>query len=1076
MYWFFPKKIIDFFIIYAFNTSIRWLWLLFCLVHFSLSAQYNTANFDHISVEDGLSQSEVYTILKDKQGFMWFGTVDGLNKYNGYTFIHYKHDPYDSTSLSNNQIHHLHEDKVGNLWVGTLDGLNRLDKTTNTFVRFPQLSADTASADIFPIFSIYEDQWQSIWLGTVEGLKRMVFDKEKNEYQIYTYKPDSTDASSISNHRVFTIFEDKEGKVWLGTAKGLNQVVIQNPDKHPSQQKLSFVHAGNSSSSLFRLSDYVVTAITEDHFGNLWVGTTRGLNRIDKNTSEVQHFYRDPDKPMGLSDNVIKTLLVDQKGDLWIGTQSNGICKIIMQDKHTVASIIHIKDDFFATKGLKSNMIFSLYESKDAFEDVVWIGTRGAGVHKYSRAKNKFVFWNRFTSQEKSFATNSTFAIYTDKEDNLWIGTQKGLVRINRKTNQYKKYTYDPKNTTSISDDMVERIYEDKQGTLWVGTHFGLNKFDRQKETFTRIYFNNHQRKYMENEIMYLYEDSQNNFWIGTGFDLKKYDRATGETKSYWEDTGLKGYFITSILEDKQQNLWIGSLSGLSKFDRQSETFTQYLHQENNPYSISSNMVWSVLEDKQGNLWFSTDQGINKLEVTKGNERFIHYSEKSGLSNNYVYGALLDDKGRIWMSTNLGISRFDPVSKQFKNYDVTDGLPNNEFNSGAYHRSEKGEMFFGGNSGVVSFDPDSISDNQHVPKIQLTSFKIFEKPINLDSLLAAQGEIRLNYKENFFSFDFVALDYTNPRKNQYAFKLDNFQDEWMYAGNRRYASFTNLSPGEYTFRVKGSNSDGIWSDQQEAVVKLIITPPFWRTYWFYLATFAVLAIAIKLSYDYRVKQKVHHLMEIEKAKLTENERVRKLAAQDLHDEFGNRLTRISLITELIKARLNGHGAEVDHLLTKIRDNSNQLYQGTKDFIWSINPENDSLYEVAIRLKDFGDDLFEKTDVCFEVMGISEELRPVMLPMGDSRHLILLFKEGMSNILKHAKARKVRLQFGINHTQMSVSLSDDGLGFEKEKEKGGNGLMNMQSRSKKLQGHLLIESVPGAGTCIKFVLQIPQPVH
>lgn len=1060
----------------SFKVSKIWLWLFFCFTFFSTYAQYNTANFDHISVEDGLSQSEVYTILKDKQGFMWFGTVDGLNKYNGYTFIHYKHDPYDSTSLSNNQIHHLYEDKACNLWVATLDGLNKFDKNTNTFIRFPQLSADDKDTGIFPVFSIYEDQWQSIWLGTVEGLKRMVFDKEKNNYQIYSYKTDSTNAHSISSNRVFTIFEDQEGKVWLGTAKGINQVNILNPEKNPHLQKISFTHAGNSSLPMFKLSDNVVTAITEDRFANLWVGTTRGLNKIDKSSSEIVHFYHDPANPIGLSDNVIKSLMVDQKGELWIGTQSNGICKITMQDKHTVASVIHIKDDFFATKGLKSNMIFSLYESKDAFEDVVWIGTRGAGVHKYSRAKNKFVLWNRFTSQEKSFATNSTFAIHTDSQNNLWIGTQKGLVRINRKTNQYKKYTYDPKNSTSLSDDMVERIYEDKQGTLWIGTHFGLNKFEPEKETFTRIHFNDHQKKYLENEIMYLYEDSQENFWIGTGFDLKKYNRATGKVVSYWEDNGLEGYFITSILEDKHNNLWVGSLSGLNKFDRDTQTFKHYLHQENNAYSISSNMVWSILEDKQGSLWFCTDQGINKLEVKNGEERFIYFSEKSGLSNNYVYGALLDNKGRIWMSTNLGISRFDPVSKIFKNYDVTDGLPNNEFNSGAYHKSEKGELFFGGNSGVVSFDPDSIADNQHVPRIQLTSFKVFEKSINLDSLLAIQGEIRLDYKENFFSFDFVALDYTNPRKNQYAFKLDNFQDEWMYAGNRRYASFTNLSPGEYTFRVKGSNSDGIWNDRQEAVVKLIINPPFWRTYWFYIATFVVMAASLKLLYDYRVKNKVHHLMEIEKAKLAENERVRKLAAQDLHDEFGNRLTRISLITELIKARLNGHGAEVEHLLTKIRDNSNQLYQGTKDFIWSINPENDSLYEVAIRLKDFGDDLFDKTPACFEVMGIVEELRPVMLPMGDSRHLILLFKEGMSNILKHANARKVRLQFGVSHNNISVSLSDDGRGFEKEKEKGGNGIMNMQSRAKKLQGHLQIESHEGAGTSITFVLLIVQPVH
>jgi ligand-binding sensor domain-containing protein/signal transduction histidine kinase len=1059
----------------GYKIRVFCLCLCFSVTQSLLLAQYNTANFEHISVEDGLSQSEVYSILQDREGFMWFGTVDGLNKYNGYNFIQYKHDPYDSTSLSSNHIHSLYEDNSGSLWVGTLNGLNRLEKNTNTFVRFPQLSAEKTSNDIFPIFSMYEDQWNTIWLGTLEGLKRLVFYDDKTNYRIYSYEADTSNKNSISSNRVFTIFEDKEGKVWLGTSKGLNQLIIENPEKNPHLQKPTFVHAGNSTQTLFHLSDHVVTSITEDHFANLWVGTTRGLNKIDKNSGVVTSFFREPDKPISLSDNVIKCLLVDQKGELWIGTQFNGVSKITMQDKHSIASIVHIKDDYYADRGLKSNMIFSLYESKDAHEDVVWIGTRGAGVHKYSRAKNKFVLWNRLTREEKTFATNSTFAIHTDAEDLLWIGTQKGLVRINRKTNAYKRYTHDPQNPASISDDMVERIFQDKHGTLWIGTHYGLNRFDKKKDAFTRIYFNDHKRKYLENEILALYEDSQDNFWIGTGFDLKKYDRVSGKVESYWNESGLDGYFITSLLEDKHKHLWIGTLSGLYRYNPQNKVFTPYLHQENNPLSISSNMVWSMLEDARGNLWIFTDQGINKLESHKGQEKFIHYSEKSGLSNNYVYGALMDNQGRIWMSTNLGISRFDPASKTFKNYDVTDGLPNNEFNSGAYHKSAKGELFFGGNNGVVSFDPESIRDNLHVPKIQITSFKVFEKPVNLDSLLANNGDIRLNYKENFFSFDFVALDYTNPRKNQYAFKLDNFQDEWIYVGNRRHASFTNLSPGKYTFRIKGSNSDGIWNNQQEAVVHLVISPPFWRTYWFYVAAFVIMAVSVKMVYDIRVKRKVQHLMEIEKAKLAENERVRKLAAQDLHDEFGNRLTRISLITELIKARLNGHGAEVEHLLTKIRDNSNQLYQGTKDFIWSINPDNDSLYEVAIRLKDFGDDLFDKTSTCFEVTGITEELRPVMLPMGDSRHLILLFKEGMSNILKHAKASKVRLHFQVSQGQMSVCMSDNGKGFEKEKEKGGNGLMNMHSRAKKLNGKLHIESENPSGTSIHFVLTLAQPV-
>lgn len=1045
--------------------------------HF-LQAQDNTANFDHISVEDGLSQSEVFTILKDSQGFMWFGTVDGLNKYNGYNFIHYKHDPFDTTTLSHNHINTLYEDKSGELWVGTFDGLNKLDKNTHTFIRLNHiLRKNIKETSPISVTSIYEDRYKTLWVGTSQGLKRLIPSGKKNEYTTYSYSNDSTQINSLSHNWINTIFEDKTGNIWIGTAKGLNLLTINEPEKKPAQQKITFSHAYNSDNPIFDISYPSVTGIAEDHYGNVWVATSRGLNRIDVKEGMVEYYYHEPDNHMSLSDNVIEALLVDQKGHIWVGTQANGICKLILEDKETVAEILHYKDDFFANKGLKSDMIYSLYESSDANEDVVWIGTRGAGVHTYSRSKNKFVLWNRITGQDRSSASNSTFAIFTDKTDHLWIGTQNGVYRINRQTNQVSRYTYNPNNVRSISDDLIQQIYADKQGTIWVGTHFGLNKFDPANESFTRIYFDDHGKKYLENKIVTMYEDHEGNFWVGTGLDLKKYDRKTGKTSSYnhnFNDSrNYRSMFITCINEDKNHNLWIGTLFGLYKFDSKQGTFTQYLHQKGDPHSLNSNMVWSILMDEKGVLWMSTDQGINKMIVENGKEKFVHYNEKNGLSNNFVYGMVTDAKGRLWMSTNLGLSRFNPETETFKNFDITDGLPNNEFNSGAYHKSEKGELFFGGNSGVVSFDPESIQDNLHSPKVQITSFKKFEKPINLDSLLAGNSTIKLNYKENFFSFDFVALDYTNPRKNQYAFKLDGLHDEWLYIGNRRFASFTNLSPGTYTFRVKGSNSDGIWNEKEEATVKIEILPPFWRTYWFYIISVAILVVAFKLFYDYRVKRKVYRLMEMEKVKLAENERVRKLAAEDLHDEFGNRLTRISLLTELIKARLNGHGAEVGDLLTKISDNSNQLYQGTKDFIWSINPDNDSLYEVAVRLKDFGDDLFDKTSTTFNASGINHSLKPIMLPMGDSRHLILLFKEAMSNILKHAKSTQVQLSFEVTEEQVSIILTDNGVGFEKEREKAGNGLMNMHSRAKKLSGSLRICSGKEAGTQIIFSMLIPQ---
>jgi signal transduction histidine kinase len=293
----------------------------------------------------------------------------------------------------------------------------------------------------------------------------------------------------------------------------------------------------------------------------------------------------------------------------------------------------------------------------------------------------------------------------------------------------------------------------------------------------------------------------------------------------------------------------------------------------------------------------------------------------------------------------------------------------------------------------------------------------------------------------------------------------------VHSGNRHYANFTNVPPGAYVFRVKGSNSDGVWNEAQATTIRIIIAPPFWRTWWFYLAVAVLLVVVATLLHEYRVKANVTRLMELERVKLAENERVRKLAAEDLHDEFGNRLTRISLLTDLIKARLNGHGAEVEELLTKIRENSSQLYQGTKDFIWSINPQNDSVFEVAVRLKDFGDDIFDKTSVVFRTGGITDQLRNAMLPMGQSRHLILLFKEAMSNALKYSEASHVSICYELQDGHLKIELLDDGKGFGPDREGAGNGLLNMKSRARKLNGTLRIQSAVGCGTVISLTLPV-----
>jgi ligand-binding sensor domain-containing protein len=404
-------------------------------------AQYNTASFDHLSVEDGLSQSEVRSIYQDRKGFIWFGTVDGLNKYDGYSFQHFKHDPFDTTSLSNNEVTSLCEDRNGNLWVGTVSGLSRLDQATGRFTRYnqlvpPGLKGTGKDANSLFVNDILEDRAGSLWVATWGGLKRLLPVPGKDgqtHFDVRHYQYDSTDTHTLTHNGALSLHLDAAGTVWVGARNGLNRVHIPNPAAPPARQQVRFVNARNDKSPIYHSAQSVIRKIAGDRFGTLWLGTNQGLTRVHPVRQTVQEISCQHHKPDPGTDDVTMDLLMDKQNDLWIATQTNGVCKFSIEDESSVARMVHYKEEPLSGKGLKSNLIYSLYESNDPNEDIVWIGTRGAGVHKYSRAKNTFTLWSRLTNLDKSSALNATFTIYTDRYDLLWIGTVKGLVSINRR-------------------------------------------------------------------------------------------------------------------------------------------------------------------------------------------------------------------------------------------------------------------------------------------------------------------------------------------------------------------------------------------------------------------------------------------------------------------------------------------------------------------------------------------------------------------------------------------------------------------------------------------------------------------
>jgi ligand-binding sensor domain-containing protein/signal transduction histidine kinase len=1010
-------------------------------------AQLNSAFLDQLSVENGLSQSEVSCVLKDRRGYVWLGTQNGLNRFDGYRFVHYKHDPFNARTLSNDHILSLWESTDGRLWVGTVHGLNAYDPTTDRFTRYEIPLDPKRKLKSLVVHTITDDSDGTLWLGTSRGARRFFIGGTAG---VPTLVPADSGRFRLDGQVIWTLHRDRKNRIWAGTQQGLFR--LDADGRTPL-------------GPLVRLMGQSVSSVTDDADGRLWLAADSGLFRFD-----VAHNVLASAEAAGLPREGISALLADRHRVLWVGTGDQGICRYQIQPDGTLRPLDCIRENVFNKQGLKSSFVTCLHEGPAPGEDVVWIGTKDAGVHRFSRSKNSFRHWESITATGKSAAANLIFSLCTDRRGQLWAGTYQGLFRIDRATGRFRQYRHDPARRGSLGSDRVQALLEDRRGRLWVGTDAGLFRFDPATDSFEPVPLGEGDEPY----VLRLYEDRTGNLWVGAGYGLYKIE-PDGRQRVFpynpKDPATLQAYIVSSIQEDADNHLWVGTAIGLNKIDRATGKISRFVNDPKNPASLIGNEVYDLVLDAKKRLWVCSNKGLSRVGNAGGKETFVHVGPRDGLPNDVVYGALPDARGRLWVSTNFGLSCFDPDRHTFRNYDAADGLSSNEFNMGAFHRSRNGEFFFGGIGTLVSFDPLRMTENRHVPNVVLSSFEKFEKTINVDSLLDRRGRLVLGPGDNFFSFVFTALDFTNPTKNQYAYQLEGFDEDWIHSGTRRYASFTNLPPGDYTLKVKASNSDGVWNEETVLRVPLTITPPFWRTWWFLAVVVLTLGLAARVFYNYRVRTRVAHLLELEKVKLAENERVRRLAAQDLHDEFGNTITRISMLTELIKSRLNGHGQDVVPLLTKISDNSNRMYQGTKDFIWAINPEHDNFYEIAIRLKDFGDDVFDKTGIRFEVDGLTEDLKRAVLPMGASRHLVFLFKEAMSNTLKHAHPTRTLLRFSFDGERIRVDWEDDGAGFETTGTSRGNGLQNMESRARKIGGTVRVHSRTGGGTQVTFGMEI-----
>ncbi len=822
-------------------------------------AQNSNFKFEHITITEGLSQNSVTSILQDRKGFMWFGTMHGLNRYDGINNKIYTQKVFDQESLSDSWITSLLEDSRGSLWVGTYDGgLNKYDRDKDRFINYLPEPDNPNSLSHNRVLSICEDKFGSIWIGTEGGeLNKLIYSDSSAIFTSFRHEPDNP--NSISNSVILSLFGDKKGNIWIGTGGGGLTKAEPDPQKNSAYIFTTFKNDKNNRESL---SNNRINSILEDRYGFLWIGTDEGLNRLDAATGKFNHF---DNLSLNLNEIKIQSIIEDRAGNLWIGTENEGIIKFETDEKGIIQNYSSFKNNPDNKNCLNDNSVYSIYEDRSG---IIWIGTMFGGLTKCIQGKNVFRTYQTAPEKYSKPVDKSIWEIYQDRNDVIWIGTNNGgLVKFDRNKNKYNYYLHDPENPDGLGDNKVNAVFEEEEGIFWIGTNGGLNRLDSRNETFS-IYKNDpaNPKSLSFNYVTCLFEDRAGEFWVGTfGGGLNLFDRENESFTSFNnnpDDPGSLNYnIINCILEDRTGKLWVGTHgSGLNLFDREAKKFKVYKYEPDNHQSLSNNRIGSIYEDKAGNLWIGTfGGGLNRFDSE--NEVFFHYTVNDGLSDNMVYDILEDDKGTLWISTNNGISNFDPEKKIFRNYSFEDGLQSNEFNSGTGYKNDKGEMFFGGINGFNSFFPDSMKINSFIPEVVITDFLLIHKPVTIGEMengreilsksVTETEEIVLSYEDNYLSFRFAALDYINPLKNEYAYKVDNFNKEWINIGNKHEIDL-NLPPGDYVFRVRGSNNDGLWNLIGTSI-KIKITPPFWARAWFRIICFAVIIFVVFSGHKIRMQ-------------------------------------------------------------------------------------------------------------------------------------------------------------------------------------------------------------------------------
>ncbi len=982
-------------------------------------------NFDvkRLEINDNLAHLSIKSIYQDHMGYVWIATAGGLHRYDGQQINIYTHNPQDSTSLPHDDVRDVFEDNQGQLYVCTRGGFAAFDRQKRTFSK---------TLDI-PVKSGVLDS-TSIWI-TSDGAGLIRHDASNNSFTFFTH--DSPDSISILSNFVNRIFFDYDADMWIGydivgleLRQNKNGITfnLPNPNTEPQQR---------------------VNSLAQDPSGLIWVGTElHGLSVLDKAKQAILSpdlFYS---IPKSVTQSTIRELFME-KNRMWIGT-GNGL---YVYDFATDQCLY-----IFGKPGKNIEHPFTvncIYRDK---QDLLWFGTRNGLYHVIERHTLQHVcnFIDTLSLQQ-----NRVWSFLAEG-DSVWVGTDVGLLKWKPSINKFMLY--------APNDNMpaVRAILRVNSHQLYIltlgGRLFPFNCLNASFGSPVKMASSS----VFQNTGYCAICDPQNGFWIGTnGTGLFHYSPHSGEIQNFEYPKRTATHWILDILLDPTCNsLWCGTWEhGLMRFDMAHESFVA----ENEALLSHSNnkqpTILCIERDTSGNLWLGTYSDGLFCYDTDAKEAQC-FSKAHGLPSNIIYCMTWDNNNKLWLGTNNGLAQFDPQTLSCRLFDESDGLQGLEFNSGAAARTPDGQLLFGGNNGINIINPE-VHANSFPPRIVLDQIQIFGESISPASRQTASGAYKFSHRESFISLKMAVLHFKNPDKNRLLYRIRNHSELWVDLQQQRQVVLSHMTPGKYNLEIVAVNSDGVRT-LHPFQLRIVITPPFWRSIWFYIGLVGTIALFIKMFTTWRVRQS----LQIERIREKERDHMRQKLAADFHDEVGHRLTKISLLGEILRTRYKKTHPDIAERTSRVIQHAHQIRADLREFIWELDDKKSSLHDFLAQLGHFGDQLCEDTNLQFELLGIKEGFADIQLTPEWREHLLRIFKEAMHNALKHAHATVLQLECQVTDNHLMLKLCDDGQGFDEKTIARKGGIRHMRERALALDGTILIRSSEKLGTSITFFGILP----